>query len=202
MGMAGRRLDLVVTEQSPDHGQALSNEQAAAGEAVPQVVDAQVPDAARSSMRRHGPCRKAGCVPRLKPGITQGLSSMHRMPRNTAIVRSPRCTILAPVLESDNRSSLRSMSTSSHWSESISPVRHPVNISSRMAATAAEEAKPSRAAARRGAETAVLVVREEPFAPALRVFVHEPAGIDALGGHLPDLAHGQHPGWDAKPAQR
>jgi len=45
VGVSGGCLHLVVTEQPPDHGQALADKQAATGETVPQVVNAQVPDA-------------------------------------------------------------------------------------------------------------------------------------------------------------
>ena len=45
MGVAGGGLHLVVPEQLPDHRKALAHQQPAAGKGVPQVMDAQVPDA-------------------------------------------------------------------------------------------------------------------------------------------------------------
>ena len=45
MGVAGGGLHLVVPEELADHGKALAHQQPAAGEGVPQVVDAQIPDA-------------------------------------------------------------------------------------------------------------------------------------------------------------
>ena len=54
VGIARRGLDVVVTEQLSDHGEALADEQAAAGEAVPQVVDAQVLDCVSASSSLFG----------------------------------------------------------------------------------------------------------------------------------------------------
>ena len=42
MGVAGGGLNLCVTEELADHGQAFADQQTAAGEAVPQIVDAHI----------------------------------------------------------------------------------------------------------------------------------------------------------------
>ena len=100
-------------------------------------------DSGPFTMRYHGPCRNAKWAPRFCSGGDDSGACRH-----FAVCRgAPRwrarlgCTILVPVLESSNRS-LRSRSTCSHRSESISPLRQPVRITSRMVATAAGEANP------------------------------------------------------------
>ncbi len=204
MDMVGRRLDLVVTEQSPDHGQALSNEQAAAGEAVPQVVDAQVPDARALRHEAPPPVQESGMRPAPKARNHPGAifyapyAAQHRDHAIAQKMHDPGSGFgigqsqLAPV-------HVHVLPLEREYLPAPAPRQH-------QQSDGGYRRRRSEALAlrvpRRGAETAVLVVREEPFAPALRVFVHEPAGIDALRGHLPDLAHGQHPGWDGKPAQR
>ena len=54
MGVSGGGLDLVVAEQLADGGQPFADQQAAAGEAVAEIVDAQVldPGALQDAMPR------------------------------------------------------------------------------------------------------------------------------------------------------
>ena len=66
--------------------------------------------------------------------MTQGLSSTRSIFSSTSSAGWPRCTTLAPVLESGSRSALPGMSTCSHLSVMISPSRQPVRISRRVAA--------------------------------------------------------------------
>ena len=115
--IARRGLDLGVTEQLPDHGQALPERQGAGRKAVPQVVDPHVVEfrAGRGYGARDAEDRSDG-RPSFLPTITQGLSSGQGRAERTLTAAPESGTIRAPVLPSRSLISAASRFTSSQRS--------------------------------------------------------------------------------------
>ena len=123
-------------------------------------------------------CRPLMRLPLRVPGMTWGLP-LSRGPRaSTAVAAGDSCTVRGPVLANRrSRISRAARSTSSQRSFSTSPLRQPVSSSSRIATAACAPSRRRSASdlVQHPAETAELLVGQEPLVPALPVHRNLPA---------------------------
>ena len=146
MSVARRGLHLPVSQQLPDHRQALPERQRPRSEAVAEVMKADAVETGPLAHAVPGAVDVVLAVALLPPRNTHGLPGTRERPAST-LAAAGGGTTGAPGLLSANRISPASKSRSSHRSLRISFRRHPVSTSNRIAAAAWVDASRSAGAA-------------------------------------------------------